>query len=209
MTSERFEHKDITPAQRPEHPGPTTIERARSSLFFNLIERALSNFQANKKEEPTASDEIISSVEFFFKKEWDAFAEFLLEYDDLERSLREGNWASKGEESRAVNELKKKRDATLDKIEVLVPNFRNLLQDERKKVLARIYEGFASYIEAVKLQLEAAAPEIGEEDKSYSLFRLLQPMSDEALRATIQKHRRRVGEDAVSKDPLVDESPQE
>lgn len=181
MSPEGLAHRDITSERRPEWPGPTTLERTRSKTFAKILEKTLSDYYDAHKKEDATSKPTLSSIEFFFKKQWDAFSEPLLEYDDLKKSIDEGAWESNGAKSRALNELNSRRSESLRGIQTLAPEFEKMSDNEKKKLLARLYEGYASFIHTREDKMKKLAEWVGE-GSSYGVERFLRTIDDELMR---------------------------
>jgi hypothetical protein len=159
----KFEHRDITPERRPEHAGQKTKERIKTYLFFDLMKEALINYDDFRKGKLRLPKSEVHNIEFFFKKLWDKFTEPLLEYPQLMEEIETKQWESKGAKSRALRALKERFDKSLAGLrEVITDTDLGVMDNEkRKRALARIYEGYAAYINENKTGFENLAEIVG------------------------------------------------
>lgn len=148
-----LEHRDITPVKRPEHAGEKTHERVKTYLFFDLIQEALESYADAKGGKLKLPKSELHDLEFFFKKAWDKFAEPILEYDDLMGIIEKQNWESKGAKSRAKTALDTRKAESETGLREVLPEIFEMLphsgvvdQKKLRQALARLYEGYASYV---------------------------------------------------------------
>lgn len=164
-----FEHRDITPERRPEYPGPKTHERVKTPLFFDLMKEALINYGSAQSGRLKLPKSDVHDIGFFFKKAWDDFVEPVLEYNDLAKTIEEKQWESKGAKSRAMTALKEQKEEIVTALKDVLPDLEIIpdpqLMDQKKlkKALARVYEGYASYINSKKAAFEKIVAESSEE----------------------------------------------
>lgn len=180
-----FEHRDITAERRPKVSSEIN-ERAQAQFFFNLMEETLSHYYDVKKEHLWADKSPLKNMEFFFKKSWDKFTEPVLEYEDMLAEIMTKQWESKGAKSRALTELNARREKSLEGIKLLVPDFTFGDDKKKKKTLAKLYEGYASFIKLNEDKLDELADEVGKGFKHYLNY-FLRTRSDEDVRRLVER----------------------
>mgnify|MGYP001562328922 CR=1 FL=1 len=181
-----FEHRDIAAEKRPKKASSEIRERAQAGFFFELMEETLRNYYDAKQKNPESGRSPLSNMGFFFKKSWDEFVEPVREYEDMLAEIVAKKWESKGAKSRALTSLNERREKSLEGIKLLVPDF--LFGDDKKQknTLAKLYEGYASYIGHNEDKLEKIADDVGKGFKS-SLSFLLWTKSDEDIRRSVER----------------------
>ncbi|MDO8561070.1 MAG: hypothetical protein Q7R91_02545 [bacterium] len=205
-----FEHRDIANEKRPKL-SPAVYERVRARFFYDLMEETFRNYDTAKKERPGAEKSPVRNIGFFFKKSWDNFTEPLIEYEDMLADIMAKKWESNGAKSRALNELEERRKKSLGGVTLLVPDFLFNEKEKQKKILAKIYEGYAGFIETDENKLDYIADDVGKGFGSI-LQRFLRTVDDYEVRILVErrqkkKMRKKIG--SFAEDVVLPDAPDE
>lgn len=198
-----FEHHDIFSQKRPER----AYERTRAKFFYELVDRALMNFEEARGEKPEKAESPVRDIGFFFKKEWDQFVEPVLEYEDLWAEIMTKKWESKGAESRARIALTEGRQGAIMGLKLVLPDVEEMNPEERKKAVAKLYESYAAFIRDSEISLKRLTVDVHKRGGfDWELRAFLRTTDDTFLRGMVEyriakKERKKARKKESPEDP--------